>query len=469
MEKILTGFTAVVSSSSNILEPPMRLVRNCLSYQSNFIIIFGDSLLEFFENIRYEDQQVIRNEVNKFTAVLLPDTGKGKKREASNMGPLSDFGVEYAVSGRAQCVGCRNKIMKDELRVKKIVYHTEVGMKFGGQAFWHHLNCFAVIREDYGFFLSGEKLPGFKHLSEEDQEVVEEALPAVGATKAKKIKPNPKVAKVDDSMEQTIEKQSNEFFKMRDDIKKIFKKKDLKNLLKSNGSGFTDNMEFLLDRCADFLTFGALEKCKKCVNGDLIFSKYGYECKGMENEWVECSNIEQKPLRKKCKIPAALKALLPDYKPNIRDRIIRPAELKVIDPAKEDDEKRVVKVQRQREPLYNMHVVAIGKLSTSKDKLKKKIEKMGGKLVTKLQERIAVVISNEAEVEKMNKRMSEVEELDIQVVAEEFLDAIAKGSPMDTMEKIKTMSICDWGSDPLLRMPPEETKGPRVSCVILKM
>lgn len=84
--------------------------------------------IEYFENIRYDDQKAIQKKVASFNAILVPESsGIGKKRKAPSMGPLSDFGVEYSKSGRAQCVGCRNKIMKDELRVKKTVYHTEVG------------------------------------------------------------------------------------------------------------------------------------------------------------------------------------------------------------------------------------------------------------------------------------------------------------------------------------------------------
>lgn len=115
---------------------------------------------------------------------MLPEPSKGKKgkkRAAEPEGsvPLSvvnDFGVEYSKSSRAECVGCHNKIFKDDLRVKKTVYDTEVGAKFGGQALWHHLSCFASIRGDYGYYLSGEQLPGYKQLSSVDRKAVKEAI-----------------------------------------------------------------------------------------------------------------------------------------------------------------------------------------------------------------------------------------------------------------------------------------------------
>lgn len=116
------------------------------------------------------------------SGILLPETSKGKKgkkraaeSEQTNAA-LKDFGVEYSASSRAVCVGCQDKIMKDDIRVKKMAYDTEVGMKFGGQAKWHHLNCFVALRSDYGFYLGGEMLPGFSSLSPEDKKTVKKSL-----------------------------------------------------------------------------------------------------------------------------------------------------------------------------------------------------------------------------------------------------------------------------------------------------
>lgn len=122
--------------------------------------------------------------IESSTGILLPETAskgkKGKKRaaeaETSNAGALKDFGIEYAKSARSECVGCQDKIKKDDVRIKKIAYDTEVGMKFGGQALWHHVECFATIRGDYGFYVSGEQLEGFRGLSPADKKMVKEAL-----------------------------------------------------------------------------------------------------------------------------------------------------------------------------------------------------------------------------------------------------------------------------------------------------
>lgn len=93
-----------------------------------------------------------------------------------------------------------------------------------------------------------------------------------------------------------------------------------------------------------------------------------------------------------------------------------------------------------------MEVVIIGTLSKTRDELKPIIEKMGGKLVTKLHPKTAVVLSTQIEVDKMNKRMQEVRMNDIQVCTEDFLDKI-KSPEVSTLDYIATNSICDWGSD----------------------
>lgn len=269
---------------------------------------------------------------------------------------------------------------------------------------------------------------------------------------------------IQSALEETIKKQSKQLFKIRDILQKLCTKSDLQNILFKNNSGMVAGLDDLRDRVADFMTFGATQKCSKCMKGDMIFENHGYKCNGMADEWSECGNFAEKPLRKKCQIPSDLKKKIDffeKYKSKVEDRAVRPAVLKAIKEKKES-EVREAKVKRQLEPLYNMHVVVIGSLSASKEDLKRQIERMGGKLVTKLQEKIAVVISTAEEVEKMSKRMSEVRDLNIQVVGEDFLKAIKDGNPTTTIEKIESMAICDWGSDPLTRIPDEEVKERKV-------
>lgn len=108
--------------------------------------------------------------------------GKGKKRGAEPEVKMSetaskDYGIEYAKSGRSACKGCENTILKNEIRAKKISFDTEIGMKYGGQPLWHHLDCFAKLRIELGWFASGDQLPGYKALKQEDQKKVDALLP----------------------------------------------------------------------------------------------------------------------------------------------------------------------------------------------------------------------------------------------------------------------------------------------------
>lgn len=102
------------------------------------------------------------------------------------------------------------------------------------------------------------------------------------------------------------------------------------------------------------------------------------------------------------------------------------------------------RVSREKPPLYNMEFVIIGKTDKSKDDIKHIIQKMGGKLGTKIHEKVAAIISTENEVMRMGNRMAEAKELGIQVVPEDFLDDAKNGA---AISYIISKSLCDWGTD----------------------
>ncbi|XP_064542209.1 poly [ADP-ribose] polymerase isoform X3 [Drosophila montana] len=127
-----------------------------------------------FENLRFADQTELSKLIDTISVTVAGKTGKRSKSEQE---ALKDFGIEYSKSGRATCRGCELKISKDEVRVFKTVYDTEIGMKYGGQKVWHHLECFAKMRSDVDWFDTGENLPGYKLLKDEDKEEVLKVLP----------------------------------------------------------------------------------------------------------------------------------------------------------------------------------------------------------------------------------------------------------------------------------------------------
>lgn len=156
--------------------------------------------------------------------------GKGKKRSAETSTSksmailINDFGVEYAKSGRASCAGCHQKIAKDEVRIKKVAHDTEVGMKFGGQAIWHHVECFAQLRSELGWFESAEKLPGFKSLSKDDKESAKKHIPAIKQDADAPLVKKQKVDEIDSALEAKIEKQNKDYYKLRDELESNTKK-----------------------------------------------------------------------------------------------------------------------------------------------------------------------------------------------------------------------------------------------------
>lgn len=138
------------------------------------------------------------------------------------------------------------------------------------------------------------------------------------------------------------------------------------------------------------------------------------------DEWTKCYDYVEKPERTKAKVPSELRGKCPELNKAllVQDRIAREGNIpaKSIKSVKsEEAENTGPRVKRAREPLYGLHFVALGNLKTPRDELKEMISKLGGKLTTKLHDKLAAIISNKDEVSKMNKRMQEVQDLDIQV------------------------------------------------------
>ena len=63
----------------------------------------------------------------------------------------------------------------------------------------------------------------------------------------------------------------------------------------------------MLDRLADGMTFGALERCPTCKKGQLEFRLgSSYVCLA-QDEWTNCGAIFDEPARKPFSVPESLK------------------------------------------------------------------------------------------------------------------------------------------------------------------
>ncbi|KAL1517903.1 hypothetical protein ABEB36_001606 [Hypothenemus hampei] len=416
--------------------------------------------IEHYESLRIGDQDRIKSHICSTSAVLPDENGKakGKKRpadkaaEKSKKQALRDFQIEKAKSSRSTCRGCEQKILKDEVRVSKKEFESETSKQIGGVPQWHHLSCFAELRAQLGFFESASKIPGFENLNKSEKE---EALEAIPAIKQESIPDVKKLKLEEDPQDKIYRKQNKIMFGYRDDLKQL-SKPDLTLLLQENEQEIPAGVERMLDRISDIITFGALKRCEECMNGQLVFNKVGYICTGHLNEWTKCSAIIKTPERKKFKVPKELKEKYPflkKYKFVAGERVVKDINPSVpVKKVVQDEVDGQPKVIRALPALYDMEFVILGQPERGKDVLKKQIEALGGKVVTKISKKNMAVIASKEMVEKKGSRLKDAESEQIQVVSEDFVDE-AKENSGKIPELILNKSICDWGSDPKTRMP----------------
>lgn len=136
--------------------------------------------------------------------------------------------------------------------------------------------------------------------------------------------------------------------------------------------------------------------------------------------------------------------LFRSYKSKVKKRVF-----KVTAPSSSSsvkDEADGPKIQGKPRPLKNMQFVIIGRMKKDKEELKKEILLLGGTVTTKIHEDLAAVISNQNELEKMNKRMEDVEACNIQVITEDFIEEAKEYTDAPIM-LLKNKTISSWGGD----------------------
>ncbi|CAG9763321.1 unnamed protein product [Ceutorhynchus assimilis] len=422
--------------------------------------------IEHFESLRIEDQDRIRTHVSN-VSVILP-AAKGKKRTATDKeaeratkAALKDFTIQYAKSGRSVCCGCEQKILMNEVRVAKKDYDSEVSLKIGGGTDrWYHLTCFAQLRSELGYYESATKIPGYKGLDKADQQEAAKALPAIKQEEVAVIAKKIKLDVEEDLLDKEYREQNKIMFKHRDALSTL-KKNQLVALLNYNKQDIPEGTERMLDRISDLMTFGALKRCKECQDGQLVFHKLGYTCTGNLSEWAKCTNVTKEPERTKFLVPKDLKeeyAFLKNYKYVARNRVFKDVNPTVpIKKEVKDEADGMPRIIRVMPALYEMQFVILGKPQRGKDVLKKDIQALGGKVVTKISNTVMAVIGTQEMVEKMHARIREAEAEQVHIVPENFVDE-AKNNTGKIPDLVIKMSICTWGSDPATRLPPEGSK-----------
>ncbi|KAL0840559.1 hypothetical protein ABMA28_015776 [Loxostege sticticalis] len=425
-----------------------------------------------FNKLKMPDQKKLKAKIEESTGIVLPETnGKGKKGKATKRsatavnGALRDFAVEYSKSSRATCKHCEIKICKDEVRISKTVFDTEIGSKYGGQPLWHHVKCFAECRNELLYFAGGESLPGFKTLTKEDQKMVSEEIKPLSSDEVpvKKLKDEPKDAeelKQEEKKEKKMEKQNKLYFKYRNMLKDL-SKTDLHEILEENSQALPAGKDECFDRLADCMAFGALEPCPECKEGQLVLDTYGYKCTGNVSEWTKCTYVTQNPKRRQMVVPSQYMDTFKKFKSKVDVREFMAAPPPPVLLTVKSEAGPSIKKDIPIPPLKNLQFFMYGKLKSNKEELKHRILKLGGLVVSKLTDTLAAVVSTEKEVEKMSNKMEEIKEKDIEVVDESFFDLIdpKTGTVANTLQLIKQHNIADWGSDPVRRIPQDVVDG----------
>lgn len=113
---------------------------------------------------------------------------------------------------------------------------------------------------------------------------------------------------------------------------------------------------------------------------------------------------------------------------------------------KKEDDVDGPKVQGKPRPLKNMQFVILGRTKKDKEELKREILLLGGTVGTKIHKDLTAVISIPKEIEKMSKRMEDIQSLDIHVITEDFVEE-AKEYTEAPIILLKKKTISSWGGD----------------------
>jgi poly [ADP-ribose] polymerase 1 len=132
--------------------------------------------IENFENIKYGDQVDVLTKIDATLVQKLKKVKQASEEKPNETDPLS-YAVKYSSSSEDFCTFCDELIDRNEIRIKKIAFNTEVGIKFDKEIFWHHLHCFVFQRDVYGIKFGGDELPGFERLQMDHQQFILEAMP----------------------------------------------------------------------------------------------------------------------------------------------------------------------------------------------------------------------------------------------------------------------------------------------------
>jgi len=416
---------------------------------------------EHFEQLRWDDQEKIRERIDSKIGVPL-DTkpGKGKKKakdvsESVDGTVLKDFRTEYAKSAASTCKFCEEKIPKGDVRIAKKDFDDDRAKMYGPIDRWHHAKCFAENREKMEYYTSAENLTGMKTLKKEDQVLLKDLLPKMKRKhEASNVdEPDAKKAKVDVKEEpedrEEMKKQNKRMFYYRDLLQKYLKKKEMETLLEYNNQEVPVGEERMLDRLSDIMTFGVLKPCSICKNGQFVYqSGVGYKCLGDLTEWTKCHKIDLNPQRLPFLVPEEFKQqfdFLAMYSGKTGVRLIAnlPGGLRAIKAASNGSFNGSTGTSTAALlPLRNMSFVISGKLN--KEKIQGKLEALGGKVGNTVHSYTTALVSDKETLAEARSKVRDSKQYAVVVVGAEFIGGV-KAEGVSAM--LHQHAISDWGVD----------------------
>uniref|UniRef100_A0A673I2X4 Poly [ADP-ribose] polymerase n=1 Tax=Sinocyclocheilus rhinocerous TaxID=307959 RepID=A0A673I2X4_9TELE len=407
-----------------------------------------------FTDLRWDDQEKVKKAIESGGAT----GGKGEQKGAAKgEKTLNDFAVEYAKANRSTCKGCDQKIEKDHIRVSKKTVDPEKP-QLGLIDRWYHTACFVSRREELLFKpeYSAAQLKGFAALRDEDKEELKKRLPAVKNEGKRKIDDvdggvSKKQKKEDEKLElKQLKEQSQMIWGIKDKLKKFCSINDMKELLIANNQEVPSGESNIIDRLSDCMAFGSLKPCETC-KGQLVFKSDAYYCTGDISAWTKCVFKTQTPDRKDWVTPKEFSEIpfLKKFKFKRQDRVF-PKDAPPAAPTPSSAAATVTSAAPSastaaNKPLTGLKLLAVGKLRKNKDELKNAVEVLGGK-ITGTANKAALCLSSKKEIEKMSKKMEEVRDAGVRVVAEDFLTDI-KESGKALQELISLHAISPWGAE----------------------
>ncbi len=182
------------------------------------------------------------------------------------------------------------------------------------------------------------------------------------------------------------------------------------------------------------------------------FSRRGsaYCCYGDLTEWTKCTYKTQEPKRLNQFI---INDDLKDYT-CLKDFQFEANQVRVFEKSLEEESVLVKKEQGatidEKKPLKGMNFSTVGKLNKKNAEIKLILDRLGGKLVSNLDDTIVALITNSEQLQKMGKKLSQSLNLNIHAIDEKFIEELCN-QPAEKLGDIEQLilshNLASWGSD----------------------